>query len=198
MGFDIYGMNPVTNGHEEPQPPEIDFRAGDDIWQAYFDLKQDYYDNVPGAYFRANVWYWRPVAEFLYEHIEVLDEDDLEGLSCNSGHVINETVAKIIGKTIAEMDADGLIEEWVQNKKIVEVMKPKEDCYICEGTGVRTDNPMFGELEPYEKDGIKGLKCNGCDGEGKRAPWSSHYPYDTQKIVDFGKFASESGGFQIC
>jgi len=198
MGFDIYGMNPVTNGHENPEPPEVDWRSHDDIWQAYFDLKQDYYENVPGAYFRANVWYWRPVAEFLYEHIEVLDEDDLEGLSCNSGHVINETVAKIIGKTIAEMHADGLIEEWVQNKKIAEVMKPKEDCDICGGTGVRTDSPMFGNLEPYEKDGIKGLKCNGCDGEGKRAPWSSHYPYDTQKIVDFGKFASESGGFQIC
>ena len=126
-----------------------------------------------------------------------LDEEDIEGMSCNSGHIVSADKANRIGQRIKDLNAIDEIDEWVRNKKIAIVMLSKEECTICEGTGVRTDNPLLGELEPFTKDGIVGLKCNGCSGEGTRDPWASNYPYDTKIILEFGKFALESGGFQI-
>mgnify|MGYP000070492038 CR=1 FL=1 len=198
MGFDIYGMDPVTNGYKEPQAPDTDYDYESKEWQTYFDLKEKYLDNVPGAYFRASVWYWRPIALFLQEHMDFLDTEDNEGMDCNSGHVVNSDKAHRIAERIQDLDAIGEIDEWVRNKKIAIVMMSKEDCAICDGTGVRTDRPLLGDLEPLTKNGIEGVKCNGCKGEGTRDPWESNYPYDTKVILEFGHFASESGGFQIC
>lgn len=158
----------------------------------------EYEDNNPGVYFRSNVWYWRPIVDWLLNHIEVLDEDDSDGLSHNSGYIINKNVATIIGSTIESHHEQGLLQEWVQKKKVEQLMRGKEPCTICDGTGVRTDLIGLQDLEPFVKDGVRGGKCNGCNGEGLREPFDNNYPYSEKALVDFGIFAKESGGFQIC
>ena len=173
---------------------DIEYQA---LLSKYYDDLHKYETENDGVYFRANVWFWRPIALFLQEKMNFLDEEDIEGMSCNSGHIVSADKANRIGQRIKDLNAIDQIDEWVRNKKIAILMLPKEECTICEGTGVRTDNPLLGELEPFTKDGIAGLKCNGCNGKGTRDPWASNYPYDTEIILEFGKFALESGGFQI-
>lgn len=178
-------------------------RENDAEYQAllnkYYDDLHKYETENNGVYFRSNVWYWRPIVDWLVHHIEVLDEEDIKHLSYNDGHVINETVAKIIGNTIQHHNDEGLLDDWVQTHKIAQALKDKEDCSICEGTGVRTD-AIAKEvgLPVFIKNGIEGHKCNGCDGEGKKEAFENNYPYDKEVLLRFGKFTLESGGFQIC
>ena len=70
---------------------------------------------------------------------------------------------------------------------------PREDCNICEGTGVREDE--IGR-EAREKD--EEYKCNGCLGEGKRDNFGTHYPFESEEVIRFAEFCKESGGFEIC
>ena len=80
MGFDIYGMNPVIKeGSVKPERPDesVDiYEDADGAWSKYFELLHEYEEENPGTYFRANVWYWRPIAEFLIEHMNFLDDDE--------------------------------------------------------------------------------------------------------------------------
>jgi len=199
MGFDIYGMDPLIRaGYDKPERPGPEVSYDDDLWRDYFDKQKEFEKINPGIYFRANVWWWRPIALFLEETMHFLSDEDIAGLCYNDAHIITKDKAKQIGQHIKDLNEIGAVDAWVRDKKIAVIMISKEDCTICEGTGVRTDDPMFGDLEPYTKNGIEGLKCNGCNGEGKRDPWESNYPYDTEIILEFGKFAEESGGFQIC
>ena len=174
---------------------DLEYQA---LLSKYYEDVRAYEDENPGIYFRANVWWWRPIALFLEENMLFLSDEDIAGLAYNDSHIITKDKAERIGQHIKDLNEIGAVDAWVRDKKIAIVMIPKEDCTICEGTGVRTDEPMFGHLEPYTKNDIEGLKCNGCNGEGKRDPWESNYPYDTEIILEFGKFAEESGGFQIC
>jgi hypothetical protein len=225
MGFDIYGINPVIKeGSVEPVYPESTAYEWDDSLPThqneilrenfyesqrndpelkakrdqYFDDLAKYRKENPGVYFRSNVWFWRPIAHWLQTHIEVLDNEDLVGLLSNSGHVINNTVARIIGNTILDHDKEGLLEEWVHNNKISQALKDKEDCTLCNATGVRTDKIIMDVgLEPITKDGIEGFKCNGCNGEGVREPFDNYYTYEKQILIEFANFALNSGGFSI-
>ena len=198
MGFDIYGMDPlIRTDYDKPERPATEVSYHDDLWKDYFKKQREFEKINPGIYFRANVWWWRPIALFLTETMHFLSEEDIKGLGYNDSHIIDADKAKRIGQRIRDMHEIGAIDAWVRDKKIAIVMIPKETCTLCEGTGVRTDKPMFGELEPYTQDGVEGVKCNGCEGIGKREPWESNYPYDTNIILEFGVFAEESGGFQI-
>jgi len=202
MGFDIYGMNPVIKeGSVKPERPGDDVSMYDqqEVWDEYFNLLGKYEDENPGVYFRANVWFWRPIAEWLVKNIEVLDEEDIHGLSYNEGHIINENVAKIIGSTIKHHDEEGFIDEWIQHNKILQALRDKQECTICDGTGVRRDQIAIDVgLEPFTKNGIEGYKCNACNGEGVKEAFENNYPYSKKALVEFGIFASQSGGFQIC
>lgn len=224
MGFDIYGVNPILKeGSVMPTYPDHPrYEWSDDLpkheneklesewYESYWNdpkiqkLREQYFEDFEkikeenvGVYFRANVWFWRPIALFLQEHMDFLNEEDIEGLADNSGYIINADKAHMIGHRIQDLNSINAIDEWIRNKKIAIVMLPKEDCTICEATGVRTDTPLFDYLEPFTKNGIEGVKCNGCNGEGTRDPWEANYPYDKEIILEFGKFAIDSGGFQI-
>lgn len=199
MGFDLYGVNPrITPGSVEPTRPESFNDSPKEEWNAYYDALDQYHSENPGVYFRSNVWYWRPIVEFLAEHIEILEEEDLNGLSYNDGYLIDESLADYMGIVIDRANLAGDIDRWIEHKKIRRLLLDKEECTICEGTGVRRDMIARGAgLEPYTKDGIEGYKCNACDGEGKKEPFENNYPYDKKAILDFGKFAKESGGFTV-
>ena len=202
MGFDIYGMNPVLKkGSVKPERPDssVDiYEDTDGAWSKYFELLAEYEDENPGIYFRANVWSWRPIVEFLCEHMDFLDQDEANDLSYNNGGIINSEKANRIAERIFDLDDIDAINQWVQHQKLAILMLDKESCSICEGTGVRDVQPMLADLEPFTKEGKSGYKCNGCDGEGVQEPFAANYPFSRDRIIEFGIFAKESGGFQIC
>ena len=75
MGMDVYGINPKQN----TAPPEIvkKLEGGDwtdkfmklseDEKSQYFDLKSKWEDENPGVYFRNNVWWWRPLWDYVWK-----------------------------------------------------------------------------------------------------------------------------------
>jgi len=62
MGFDVYGLQP----NNKIKPDEPDWTKNDkEAIKAYFAWQK----NTPGAYFRANVWTWHPMWDFIHIHV---------------------------------------------------------------------------------------------------------------------------------
>ena len=186
MGFDLYGLNPKG---DIPKPIITDW---EDEKQADDFLK--YQDETPGSYFRANVWWWRPLWQYVtVACYDILTEKDMERGDYNDGHRISKTKASRIASRLKKLDKNGSIMKYESEYKAYLKSLPREDCNICEGTGVREDE--IGR-EAREKD--EEYKCNGCLGEGKRDNFGTHYPFESEEVIRFAEFCEQSGGFEIC
>ena len=116
MGFDLYGMNPEESA---PKPewtkadPWIDsdkegvMMVDPQIKEEYDDFmkeKWEWNDENPGAYFRSNVWHWRPLWTFVCRVCDdILTEKDVEAGSYNDGHRIGKTKAKKIARKLRHL-----------------------------------------------------------------------------------------------
>ena len=123
MGFDLHGMSPNAS---EPQPV---WEKGDP-WIADGDkqvlnpqLKEEYDDFIKskwewqeandGAYFRNNVWWWRPLWSFVCSICDdILTEKDMEKGGWNDGHKISKTKSKKIASRIRSHIKDGQVKEY--------------------------------------------------------------------------------------
>ena len=154
MGYDVYGNDPIIN---EIQPVilnkpfnEVTKKERD----AYFEAQRNHEKINPGIYFRNNVWFWRPLWNFVCEVCQdFLSQKDMNKGCSNSGEVISKTKAKKIAKKLFQCQQDGVIEEY--------------------GKMYRVTQKKAGE-------------------------YAEMYPFSEENVVDFAKFAEQSGGFQIC
>jgi len=89
MGFDLHGIKPKTTGEA---PVRIDFdKASNDEIDVYFEDLKNFESINPGVYFRANVWSWRPLWNYVCGVCSsILSEEDIEGGNWNAGYVIDE------------------------------------------------------------------------------------------------------------
>ena len=72
-----------------------------------------------GDYFRANVWYWRPLWQCVeYFCNDILSKEDIENGKMNNAYEYNERLAKQISDRL---------EEAVKNKKIHEFEKERNE-----------------------------------------------------------------------
>ena len=139
-----------------------------------------------GEYFRNNVWWWRPLWNFVCQACEdILTKDEIEGGEYNSGTKISKAKADKIANKLAELIAEGEVlkyeEEYMAS---IKKLRKSEVCDLCDGTGKRNDEHVKGE-------------CNGCEGDGKTDPWQCNYPFREENVVEFMNFCGESQGFQI-
>ncbi len=145
-----------------------------------------------GEYFRNNVWWWRPLADYCitvapdicasckYWHSNDGDGLDAAGAVALADALENEIRAK-------------RTKDFERRHTSAREMAPNEPCDMCAGTGVRKPGPHRGAGDL--KDG--GIKCNSCEGAGYVRPWASHYPFSTENVAAFVAFLRESGGFSI-
>ena len=63
MGMDIFGENPKLSYEK----PEIDWESNpsEEERSEYFDAITKFELDHPGYYFRNNVWWWRPLWEYI-------------------------------------------------------------------------------------------------------------------------------------
>ena len=102
MGFDLSGLNPNMT-RPEPQLPPFPERTDKD-WEKYHDWQEE---NC-GTYFRNNVWWWRPLWNFVSSTCEsILTERDIESGSYNDGHRISKTKADRIARRLFKMIRNG-------------------------------------------------------------------------------------------
>ena len=211
MGFDLYGVNPTINKEYPPRYKEIMEKYGkggfldwkkdipEDVKSEYFELKDQYGEDNPGDYFRNNVWWWRPLWNFVCNTCDdFLSERDMEAGDYNDGRKIAKYKAIKIGKRLSENLADGTVDMVyrryeltkakadVHNKKVEKEMdKISEQCKDKHGKDlVPAHYP-----EPY--------KTMWNDMYSTKM-WESDYPFNKSNIEEFAKFCLQSGGFTIC
>ena len=198
MGFDLSGVNPKMNMKPEELPvyskyEKMRFKekwealdADEKLKDKYWDEQQKYQDANPGIYFRNNVWWWRPLWQFVCERFDdVLTEQDMERGNYNDGHEITADKAMQIGIDLTVMLEEGRIKAYADRHKAELDALEQVECDLCDGTGKRTDMKV--------ENG-----CNGCSGTGKKDDWAKSYPFDIENVREFAEFCLQSGGFTIC
>jgi hypothetical protein len=153
----------------------------------------DVYGKRKDTYFRNNVWYWKPLWEYVAETCALTEKEYEAGLS-NDAKFISKNKADNIAETLfKELKANRTQTYDLKYKKRIKNL-PYVACSICNGTGVRNDKHMKGD-------------CNACNTErtrlegipiGKALQWEASYPFDVDNVKEFAEFCKESDGFEIC
>ena len=143
-----------------------------------------------GKYFRANIWWWHPLAEYACSIAP-----DLCGKSewhSNSGDGLEEPDSvQLADRLQAELDA-GRTKSYARIYQSEQEAAPNEPCFICEGTGTRRPGAECGA-----GDLKNGIKCNACAGTGYREAWIRNHPFSVELVRKFATFLRASGGFEI-
>ena len=195
MGYDIYGINPQEMAIKPEILNEDWTKLGKKQTDKYFEAMNKHQDENPGTYFRNNVWWWRPLWNYVCEICDdVMSEEDMEAGCSNSGYDIDEiTIECMLIKLRIEIALDNHKkheEEYMKWQKSL----PLEDCSYCNQTGKR-------RIQEEEQN------CNVCNTEytrkegipiGKQKSWSCSYPFDAENAEEFVAFLEQSGGIQIC
>tara|TARA_R100000458_G_C8149179_1_gene157459 strand:+ start:34 stop:672 length:639 start_codon:yes stop_codon:yes gene_type:complete len=212
MGYDVYGISPQLNKEHSTRYDEImkEYGTGDgfldwqkkipeEIKEEYYELTDKFNEDNPGVYFRNNVWFWRPLWNFVCNNCEdILDDDDMMGGGTNDGYEISEYKAQLIGKRLSALLADGTVDEADRINTLERARAKSHNDEIKEQQDEIRDevHKKFGKdvvpanyPEPYYK--------KWHDLQNKEI-WSAHYPFDKENVRNFAKFCLESGGFSIC
>ena len=123
MGFDLTGLNPQA---DTPEPKwdggdpmtkvagtEHQYEVDPQIKEEYDDFmksRMEWQEANEGAYFRNNVWFWRPLWNFVTGCCDnILTERDVEQGYFNDGHKICKTKAKRIASRLRKYLKNGHI-----------------------------------------------------------------------------------------
>ena len=194
MGFDLYGANPIKNTKIPIEVTQYQDEEGFCNWnkmsdenkEEYFKYREQHEEENPGTYFRNNVWWWRPLWEFVVERCDdILTEKDIEHGSYNDGHTISKTKSKKIAARLRRLLKDGSVDKYEAQYAFNQMSAEDEECDLCKGTGKRTDMEVLNG-------------CNGCSGKGTKRPWLCSYPFEKSNVIEFEIFCEQSGGFTIC
>ena len=123
MGFDLTGLNPTVNKVYPKRYNDIMNKYGKDGWldwsmkipedvkDEYFKLKDQFQTDNPGDYFRNNVWWWRPLWDFVCNSCDdFLSEKDIEKGFYNDDRKISKTKSLKIAKRLSKLIADGTVD----------------------------------------------------------------------------------------
>src|SRR3954471_17014813 len=111
-----------------------------------------------GEYFRNNVWWCRPLADYV---CEVAPEIAIrcKYWQSNDGDGLNGYFSgQLADKLQQELDS-GRTAAYAAIREAELAREPDEPCGICGGTGIRLPVPECGAGDLAEG----GLKCNGCE-----------------------------------
>ena len=198
MGFDLYGLNPNFKNKK----PSIDWdkKPTKEEQEKFFADYDKWEKENPGHYFRNNVWWWRPLADFvLWLADKELGDKDREGWHNNGGHKVDEKTAKIIAELL-EASIDEGIAQRMEDENIrkmnkaklhnLEVQKKHDELKMIVKEKTGKDN-----LAPADYPEPFNSQWNDIQ---KLTNYEAHYPFSVHNVKDFANFCRESGGFEIC
>lgn len=201
MGFDIYGLNPQMN---EVKPailakPLNWSKMSEKETELYLKAKDEHQEINPGEYFRANVWFWRPIWNFVCAACDdFLLDADMDAGDSNSGDKISKTKANKIASRLRKLEKQGIIQTW-EDEMLIPFNDAKEHNKKIDAELHEFQNKMSLEYgvgtapNEYNADDKK-----EWDSIYKERSWAGSYPPSASEITKFGIFCGESGGFQIC
>tara|TARA_R100001244_G_C5171739_1_gene131757 strand:- start:10038 stop:10526 length:489 start_codon:yes stop_codon:yes gene_type:complete len=111
MGFDLMGLSPDNPLKVQKPTMDPDNHTAEDL-EAYFEQMTAYRAAVDGDYFRNNVWWWRPMWDYVCEkYKDTLTATDNTMGHENSGHIICKEKAKRIATKLNNEIEDGSIKK---------------------------------------------------------------------------------------
>ena len=158
-----------------------------------------------GEYFRNNVWWWHPLADFIIETYPDL-ASKVEGWHYNDGDGLGASDATELARRIKDDLASGVVADYEARYNAALAALPVNQCEWCAGTGVRTDEVgvRHGMPEAPLDEALSIVfgrthgDCNGCRGAGSRIAWEANYPFSAENVSEFADFLESCGGFKIC
>ena len=207
MGYDVYGLNPKQN---EVPPAVLSKFYDENGWNnwdamtekdrtAYFAAQNEHQDLNPGEYFRANVWFWRPIWTFVCGACsDFLSDKDMDAGCSNSGDRISKTKSLRIASRLRSLHKQGIIKTWEDEmlipfekaKKHNEKVRKEMDTFQKKMKKKHGDNIA---PQGYPKDDYK-----KWESIHDKEDWTASYPPSMKAILEFERFCNESGGFEIC
>ena len=184
MGMDVYGVNPQTKTERPTEPKSDDYDS--DEWSAHFDARRKWEQENPGTYFRNNVWYWRPLWDYVYALCDdVITEDDHKSGHHNDRHLIDADKCAVIAERIAKELLNGGVTKFKEGRQKYLDELPLVECHCCKGTGK-------GAHYSEGKD-----TCHVCEGTGEQEDSQVQYPFEEDNVREFHSFVKNCGGFEI-
>ena len=198
MGFDLYGLNP--NNPKKAVKPKLDWsKATEEEQKEHFKKVDEYQSQVVGDYFRSNVWWWRPLADYIITYTNCVCEDDVEKWGYNDGHKVSEEEAKAIAKQLTHLIKIGHTKKHAEeyererkkqenfNKRIEKKLKAFEKSVEKK---MGKDNVAPNDYSEEDK--------KKWDSLYEKKSWGANYPFSVNHVTQFIEFAENSGGFEIC
>lgn len=189
MGVDIYGISPKLKSE---MPVRIDhMNSSEEERDAYYSAMEQFEDDNPGYYFRANWWAWRPIHMIADLAIKVAELPlSTEGWDSNSGDGLKTQLD-------CDMLADAMELYITLNKK--EMSEDGDRIYICMGAWVRHNGQFINsetEEELTEEHPLGTVMYSGViDSTGELA-FPAH-SVSLSYIKQFITFLRNCGGFKI-
>ena len=154
--------------------------------------------NKKGEYFRNNVWYWRPLAEYVLKETKVIDEKDQDSWHYNDCHEVPKEQAEQIAKQLDHLIKSGHCRTFARSW---EIRREKIE---------KHNKKVMKELDKFEKDVQR--RMNDSSLAPKDYPKEDHdkwekiyekrnsdgsYPFEEENVKEFSEFCKNSGGFTI-
>ena len=203
MGMDVFGLNPkIKEGSVKPE--EIDWgKATQEEKDKYIEAKSKYEDENVGVYFRNNVWFWRPLWNYVYDTTDVLTEKDFNLGHENSCHKISATKAERIGKALlknmehAEKVEKEYKEDVIPKEKFNKLCE-KAANYLYDEIVDKSDGKITcpGDMKIHDPANYKRWSTLAQMGGGLQFTMTS-YPFSAKNVKKFAEFCLNSGGFEI-
>jgi len=151
------------------------------------------------VYFRNNVWWWRPLANFIIENCDWLTQEQKERLHDNSGFEFSDHEAVTIADTLQKKVDDGTA------RKQEEVNKQERKGAEDWNAGLQKQQDALGEEAKKETGNPKIVPRDypkhiykKWDDLQKQHDWNASYPFAEANIKEFICFLRECGGFKVC
>lgn len=203
MGFDLYGLNPVNP--DNLVRPTIDWskKNSKETEKKYFAAVETYEDAVTGSYFRNNVWFWRPLWNYVYDTTDVLTDEDHRLGHENSCHPIGADKAVRIGLALLDniKDAEAKEAEYIKDskprRKFNKLCDKAADCLYDEVVD-KSDGLITcpGDMKIHDPANYKRWSTLSHFGGGIQFGETS-YPFSAANVKEFANFCLNSGGFEI-
>ena len=203
MGFDLHGENPIVK-EGTVRPKEINWdTATQNEKEIYWEAQDKFRAENPGDYFRANVWGWRPIWNFVCEVCpDILTEEDYEKGHYNDNHLIEEDRARDIAKRLRQKmdlarDRQKKYEADAPNKEKFNQMLEDTATFLYEKIS-KPKTPLItcpGDMKIHDPENYKRWEKLTHYDNLKFDEMS--YPIDADSIEEFANFAEHSGGFRI-
>ena len=197
MGFDITGMNPKNLHLQEPTRPDNLFDLPKEEQDKYFE-KIDEYTSQSGTYFRNNVWWWRPLADYVLRFTKVIPEDQWEVWGYNDCTEISQQDAEMISQQLDHLIKSGHCKAYADKfeKQRLKIEKQNDKIEkqldkFCKSVEKKLGKTNLAPNDFPEEDKKK------WDSIYDKKNFNGNYPFSVDNVKEFSEFCKNSGGFTI-